>query len=110
MNIEANIEEQIGEQISENAIILYMKGIPKIPQCGFSARAVQILEACGAEFAFVNVLEHPDIRQTLPKVSSWPTFPQLFVSGELIGGSDIIMQLYQEGKLQKIIAAVDVNK
>jgi monothiol glutaredoxin len=106
MSIEANIQEQI----NENPIILYMKGIPKIPQCGFSARAVQILEACGAEFAFVNVLEHPEIRQTLPKVSSWPTFPQLFVNGELIGGSDIIMQLYQEGKLQKIIAAVDVNK
>ena len=106
MNTEANIQEQI----NENPIILYMKGIPKIPQCGFSARAVQILEACGAEFAFVNVLEHPEIRQILPKVSSWPTFPQLFVNGELIGGSDIIMQLYQEGKLQKIIAAVDVNK
>lgn len=97
-------EADIKQQISDNRIILYMKGIPKIPQCGFSARAVQVLEACGAEFAFVNVLEHPDIRQTLPKISNWPTFPQLYIAGELIGGSDIIMQLYQEGKLQKVIA------
>ncbi|MAZ77927.1 MAG: monothiol glutaredoxin, Grx4 family [Legionellaceae bacterium] len=97
-------EADIKQQISDNRIILYMKGIPKIPQCGFSARAVQVLEACGAEFAFVNVLEHPEIRQTLPKISNWPTFPQLYVAGELIGGSDIIMQLYQEGKLQKVIA------
>lgn len=97
------IEQQIKQQITDNAIILYMKGIPKIPQCGFSARAVQILDACGVEFAFVNILEHPEIRQTLPKVSNWPTFPQLYVKGELIGGCDIIMQLYQEGKLQKIV-------
>lgn len=96
-------ETQIKQQLSDNPIILYMKGIPKIPQCGFSARAVQVLEACGAEFAYVNILENPDVRQTLPKVSNWPTFPQLFIKGELVGGSDIVLELYQSGELQKML-------
>jgi monothiol glutaredoxin len=97
---------QIKQQIAENPIILYMKGSPKIPQCGFSSRAAQLLEACGAKFAFVNVLEHPDIYDALPDVADWPTFPQLFVNGELIGGCDIMVELYQQGELQKILAKV----
>lgn len=95
--------EKIKKQIAENTILLYMKGIPKLPQCGFSARAVQCIEACGVDFAYVNVLANPDIRQTLPQVSDWPTFPQLYVKGELIGGSDIISELFQQGVLKKIL-------
>ncbi len=91
--------EKIKNQIESNTVILYMKGSPKQPQCGFSARAVQCLEACQAEFAYVDVLENPDIRATLPQYADWPTFPQLYVKGELVGGADIIMEMYQQGEL-----------
>ena len=95
--------EKINKQIADNAIILYMKGSPKMPQCGFSARAVQCIEACGVDFAYVDILSNPDIRQTLPQVSDWPTFPQLFVKGELVGGSDIIAEMFQQGELETIL-------
>lgn len=95
--------EEIKKQIEENAIILYMKGNPKMPQCGFSARAVQCIEACGVDFATVDILANPDIRQTLPQYANWPTFPQLFVKGELIGGSDIIAEMYQQGELETLL-------
>lgn len=95
--------ERIKKQISENAVILYMKGSPKQPQCGFSARAAQCIEACGVDFAYVDVLAEPDIRVTLPQYADWPTFPQLYVNGELIGGSDIISELYQRGELQILL-------
>ena len=95
--------ETIKKQISENLIILYMKGSPEFPQCGFSAHAVRILEAIGKKFAHVNVLENPDIRQSLPKYAHWPTFPQLYVNGELVGGSDIMIEMYENGELQKVI-------
>ena len=91
--------EKIKNQIESNTVILYMKGSPKQPQCGFSAGAVQCLEACQAEFAYVDVLENPDIRATLPQYADWPTFPQLYVKGELVGGADIIMEMYQQGEL-----------
>lgn len=94
---------QIKQQIADNHIILYMKGTPKIPQCGFSARVVQVLDLCGAEFSYVDILANPEIRQALPKIANWPTFPQLYVSGELIGGCDIVLQLYQQGELQKLL-------
>jgi monothiol glutaredoxin len=94
--------ELIKQQISENPILLYMKGTPQFPQCGFSARAVQILKGCGVEFAHVNILENPDIRAELPKYANWPTFPQLYVNGELIGGSDIMMEMYESGELQEL--------
>ena len=77
--------EKINNQISENKILIYMKGSPDKPQCGFSQRASQILMACGKEFSFVDILNNPEIRQELPSVSEWPTFPQLFVNGELVG-------------------------
>lgn len=93
----------IRTQIAENAIILYMKGSPKMPQCGFSARAVQCIEACGVDFAYVDVLANPEIRQVLPQVSDWPTFPQLYVKGELIGGSDIIADMFQQGELEPML-------
>jgi monothiol glutaredoxin len=95
--------EKIEKQIAEHKIILYMKGTPKMPQCGFSARAVQCIESCGVDFVYVDVLANPDVRQNLPKVSGWPTFPQLYVKGDLIGGSDIIAELFQQGELETML-------
>lgn len=95
--------DKIKQQIAENAILLYMKGTPTMPQCGFSARAVQCIDACGINFAYIDVLANPDIRQTLPHYADWPTFPQLYVKGELIGGSDIILELYQNGELEPML-------
>lgn len=93
----------IKQQIQDNRILLYMKGSPKLPQCGFSARAAQVLDALDVDYAFVDILANPDIRQTLPTVSEWPTFPQLFINGELIGGSDIIAELYEQGELAEMV-------
>ena len=95
--------DKIKQQIADNSIILYMKGEPKMPQCGFSARAVQCINACGVEYATVDVLANPDIRQTLPQYADWPTFPQLYVRGELIGGSDIIAEMYEQGELERLL-------
>ena len=99
-----NTHERIQKQISDNAIILYMKGSPDAPMCGFSAAAVQILEACGAqEVATVNVLEDPEVRQAIKEFSSWPTIPQLYINGEFIGGADIMREMFANGELQKLI-------
>ena len=98
-----SIEEKIREQIKENKILIYMKGSPYEPKCGFSAKTVQALIDCGAEFSYVDILDNQDIRQTLPSISDWPTFPQLFVKGELIGGCDIVTEMHEEGELQAII-------
>ena len=100
-------EEKIKSQIADNQILLYMKGSPEQPQCGFSQRAIQILMACGKEFFFVDILSNPEIRETLPIVSNWPTFPQLYVKGELIGGSDIMFEMYQSGEMQELIDSVE---
>ncbi len=97
------IEEKIKEQIKESSILIYMKGSPYEPRCGFSAKTVQAFIDCGAEFSYVDILENQEIRQTLPEVSDWPTFPQLFVNGELIGGCDIVSELHGAGDLQSII-------
>lgn len=100
----------IKEQIATNPVLLYMKGTPQFPQCGFSARAVEMLNQVGEPFGFVNILENPDIRSELPNYAQWPTFPQLWVAGELIGGSDIIMQMMQSGQLEPIVKkAVGAN-
>lgn len=96
--------DRIKQQIAEHPVILYMKGSPEVPQCGFSARAVDVLKQCETQFAYVDILAHPDIRQTLPQYANWPTFPQLYIQGELIGGSDIIMELFEKGELQEILA------
>lgn len=98
-----SIEETIKDQIGSNSILLYMKGSPEQPQCGFSAQATQVLMACGKRFAYVDVLSNPDIRSNLPQISNWPTFPQLFVDGELVGGCDIITEMYEKGELQTLI-------
>ena len=95
--------ERIKNQIETNPVLLYMKGTPDFPQCGFSGRAVQILEQCGVEYAYVNIFEDPEIRENLKIFSNWPTFPQLFVNGELVGGSDIMLEMFQSGQLQKLI-------
>ncbi len=99
----ATIEQTIKEQIADNPVLIYMKGSPEQPQCGFSAQSTQILMACGERFAFIDILANPDIRATLPQVSEWPTFPQLFVGGELVGGCDIITEMYESGELQPMI-------
>lgn len=95
--------EKIKQQISENKILLYMKGTPSAPKCGFSARAAQCINACGVAFGYVDVLENPDIRQALPIYANWPTFPQLYVKGTLIGGSDIIAEMYEQGELEPLL-------
>lgn len=98
--------EKIKQQISENPIILYMKGSPKLPSCGFSSQVAQIMINMGEQFAYVDILQHPDIRAELPKFANWPTFPQLWVEGELVGGCDILTEMYQQGELQPMIKAV----
>ena len=97
------IVDKIRQQIETNPIILYMKGTPDNPQCGFSATAVKALKTTRLPYAYVNVLEQPFIREKLPSVSDWPTFPQLFVKGELVGGSDIVDQLAQDGQLKTML-------
>ncbi|WCE30543.1 Grx4 family monothiol glutaredoxin [Vibrio sp. SCSIO 43137] len=95
--------DKIKKQLEENAILLYMKGSPKLPSCGFSSQAAQALMACGEKFAYVDILQNPDIRAELPAYAQWPTFPQLWVEGELIGGCDIILEMFQKGELQPLI-------
>lgn len=95
---------QIKQQIAENPVLLYMKGSPEQPQCGFSARVVQALKSCEVTFASVDVLTNPDIRRELPGYANWPTFPQLYINGELIGGCDIVLEMYASGELQSLLA------
>lgn len=98
-----DIFDTIKEQVESNSILLYMKGSPNQPQCGFSARTVQALMACGERFAYVDILSNPDIRANLPKYGNWPTFPQLWVNGELVGGCDIVTEMAENGELQTLI-------
>ena len=98
-----DIEALIKQQIAENPVILYMKGTPQFPQCGFSARVVEAMTQVGVPFAYVNILENPEIRSTLPRIANLPTFPQLWVKGELIGGCDIVVHMVQKGELAPLI-------
>ena len=99
-----DVQEVIKQQVTGNPVVLYMKGTPQSPQCGFSANAVQILKACGVSTLFtVNVLEEPEIRQGIKEYANWPTIPQLYVKGEFVGGSDIMREMYQSGELQKLL-------
>ena len=95
--------DRIDAAVKNNPIIIFMKGTPNMPQCGFSSRAAQALMACGEQFAYVNVLTDPEIFQDLPKYANWPTFPQIYINGELIGGCDITLEMYQSGELQKVV-------
>lgn len=97
------IIKQIKSQINENNYLLYMKGTPKNPQCGFSAQVVKILEYYGKKFKYINILDHPNIRRILPEYAQWPTFPQLYVNGKLIGGCDIIIEMHELNQLKAII-------
>ena len=100
-------QQRIKAQVESNPVVLYMKGTPQMPQCGFSAMAVQVLQACGvASFASVNVLADPEIRQGIKEFANWPTIPQLYVNGEFIGGADILREMYQSGELQKLLEGV----
>ena len=94
-----DVMQVIKEQIEGNPVILYMKGTPQFPQCGFSARAIEVMTTIGKPFAYVNILEAPEIRASLPQYGNWPTFPQLWINGELVGGSDIILEMQRSGDL-----------
>ena len=98
-----DIVEKIKQTVEEQPVVLFMKGSPDFPQCGFSMRTAQVLKACEVDFAYVDVLAEPEIRASLPAYSNWPTFPQVFVNGELIGGCDIVLDLFQKGDLQKMV-------
>jgi monothiol glutaredoxin len=106
LEIEVSVQDTIKEQVSSNKVVLYMKGSPDFPQCGFSARAVQVLHACGVdEFFSVDVLQDPGIREGIKQFANWPTIPQLYVNGEFVGGSDIVTEMYQSGELQELLKA-----
>ena len=99
-----SIQDVIKDQVSKNRVVLYMKGTPDFPQCGFSANAIGMLRACGIEQPFtVNVLENAEIRQGIKEYANWPTIPQLYVNGEFVGGCDIMIEMYQSGELQKVL-------
>jgi len=98
-----DVLERIREQVENNPIVIYMKGTPQFPQCGFSARAAAALSDCSVEYAYVNVLADPEIFQNLPQYANWPTFPQIYIDGELIGGCDITLELHASGELQRMM-------
>lgn len=98
-----DIKDKIQQQVDANDIVLYMKGTPQFPQCGFSGKTVQLLQACDVDFAAYDVLVDPEIRQGIKEFSNWPTIPQLYIKGKFIGGCDIVTDLYQRGELQKMV-------
>ena len=102
-----DIKQRIKDQVTGSTVVLYMKGTPQAPQCGFSALAVQVLNACGVhDFAAVNVLADAEIRQGIKEYANWPTIPQLYINGEFVGGSDIVKEMYESGELQKMLESV----
>jgi monothiol glutaredoxin len=101
--ITVDVNSRIEEQLKSNDVLLYMKGTPDFPQCGFSGQTVAALNAIGKPYAFVNIFDDPEIREGLKVFSNWPTFPQLYVNGELIGGCDIVVEMYNSGELQKVL-------
>ena len=98
-----DVLDRIKEQVDNNPIIIYMKGTPQFPQCGFSSRAAAALQDCGVKFAYVNVLADPEIFENLPRFADWPTFPQLYIDGELVGGCDITLEMHDSGDLKKMV-------
>jgi len=102
-----DVNQRIEEQLHAHDVLLYMKGTPEFPQCGFSGQAVAVLNALGKPFAYVNIFEDPEIREGLKSYSNWPTFPQLYVKGELIGGSDIVVEMYNSGELQELLQDIE---
>lgn len=98
-----DVKDRIKDHIESNSVVLFMKGTPQMPMCGFSSRTSEALKQCGKEFAYVNVIQDSEIRESLPAFSDWPTFPQLYVNGELVGGCDIVMEMHESGELAKIV-------
>ena len=101
----SEIHEQIKQTVESDDVVLFMKGSPDFPQCGFSGRAIQVLRACGTQFATFDVLSDDGVRQGIKDFSNWPTIPQLYIKGEFVGGSDIILNMYEKGELQKMLSA-----
>lgn len=112
MSVDATLNTiaRIKKQIAAHDLLVYMKGTPQFPQCGFSAQVAKILRLCNANFAFVNILENPDIRQELPGYANWPTFPQIYLKGELIGGCDIVTELYESEELHSMLEKAGVTQ
>jgi monothiol glutaredoxin len=102
-----DINERIKEQLESNPVLVYMKGTPDFPQCGFSGQTVAALKAIGRPFSYVNIFDDPEIREGLKTYSNWPTFPQLYVDGELVGGCDIVIEMYESGELKKLLTETD---
>jgi monothiol glutaredoxin len=105
-----DVIERIKSQISSGPVVLFMKGTPDFPQCGFSAQTVAALRAAGADFTAVNIFEDPELRDELKRFSNWPTYPQLYVNGELVGGCDIVIEMYRSGELQKLLQDAAASK
>ena len=98
-----NVIESIKSSVQDNPIVIFMKGTPDFPQCGFSMRTVEAIKACNVEFTYVDILAEQEVRESLPKFSNWPTFPQVFVKGEFVGGCDITLEMFQKGELQELL-------
>ncbi len=98
-----DVVERIKDQLGSHAVVLYMKGTPDFPQCGFSSQTVQAVKECGVQFMYINIFEDQEVREALKEYSNWPTYPQLYVKGELVGGCDIIMDLHSKGELQGML-------
>jgi monothiol glutaredoxin len=105
-----DVEERIKTELNSGPVVLFMKGTPDFPQCGFSAQTVAALRGVGADFRSVNIFEEPELREALKRHSNWPTYPQLYVKGELIGGCDIALEMYQSGELKKLMTEVGATK
>ena len=98
-----DVMDRIKEAVDSNPIVIFMKGTPQLPSCGYSSRTTQVLQACDVDFAHVNVLADPEIFENLPRFANWPTFPQVYVNGELIGGHDITVEMFQKGELKPLL-------
>ncbi len=109
VSAKVDINERIKEQLESNPVLVYMKGTPDFPQCGFSGQTVAALKAIGRPFSYVNIFDDPEIREGLKTYSNWPTFPQLYVDGELVGGCDIVVEMYHSGELQKLLTETDAS-
>jgi monothiol glutaredoxin len=105
-----DVLDRIDQQVKGNAVVIYMKGTPQFPMCGFSSRAAAALQDCGEKFAYVNVLSDPEIFENLPRYADWPTFPQIYINGELIGGCDITLEMHANGDLQKMVKEASGNR
>jgi monothiol glutaredoxin len=105
-----DVMDRIKQAVEENAVMIFMKGEPKMPMCGFSSQAAQALMTCGKEFGYCNVIADQEVMANLPRFADWPTFPQIYIGGELIGGADITVELSQNGELQKMVDAASAAK